>query len=873
MNQINNKSSKVMKYLILSVVLLVATSNFAQQLPYKNSQLPVDERITNLIGRMTLEEKMAQIRHIHSANVFNGQELVQENLQTFCHGIGWGFVEGFYLTSENCEKNFYLIQKYMIEKTRLGIPIFTVGESIHGVVQANSTIFPQNIALGSTFNPQLAYERAAATAGELQTAGVKQVLAPCIDVVRDLRWGRVEESYGEDPMLCGIMGTAEVKGYLENGISPMLKHYGAHGNPVGGINLAAVECGIKDLHDIYLKPFEMVVKNTGVLAVMSSYNSWNRIPNSANKYLMTELLRNRWGFKGYVYSDWGAIDMLQNFHKTAQNQEEAAMQAMGSGLDAEASSNAYPTLIPLIESGELPADYLNLAVKRVLYAKFKLGLFEDPYGLQYKLNRKQRGTESKFLSKRIADESTVLLKNENNLLPLDINKIKSLAIIGPNADQVQFGDYTWSKDNGDGISPLAGIKALVGDKITLNYAKGCSIASLSTSDIPAAVEAASKSEIALVFVGSSSSSNDVRHTQLPVTMGEGYDLNSIELTGAQDTLIKAVHATGKPVVVVLVSGKPFAIPWVKENVPAVLAQWYAGEQEGASIADILFGNVNPSGKLTFSFPQSTGHLPCNYNYLPSNRGTYNRPGSYEKPGRDYVFSSPDALWSFGHGLSYTSFAINKATTNKQRYQETDTIWVDVEVANTGNRDGKEVVQVYIRDVASTIITPVKQLKAFQKLNIKAGEKACCRLAIPVSELYLTNDLGFKFFEPGVFEIMVGNSSDRIANTINIEVGKILKWNKQVEKLLPKTKMELKGGKIISISGVVRDMQGTPITNAIIQSHSDSDIKAYSDLDGKFTIKINEKDRLMFSKVGLITFIEDIASRKVINVQLHYGDNK
>jgi len=858
-----------MRQLFLTIMLLVTTCGFAQQLPsYKNSQLPIEERITDLIGRMTLEEKMAQIRHIHSSNIFSGQNLVTENLQNFCHGIGWGFVEGFSLTSENCEKNFYQIQKYMVENTRLGIPVLTVAESLHGVVQENSTIFPQNIALGGTFNPQLAYQKAAAIAGELHSARISQVLAPCIDVVRDLRWGRVEESYGEDPILCGIMGTAEVKGYLDNGISPMLKHYGAHGNPVGGLNLAAVECGLRDLHDIYLKPFEMVVKNTGIMAVMSSYNSWNRIPNSANKYLLTEVLRNRWGFKGYVYSDWGAINMLQTFHKTAQDQEEAAMQALGAGLDVEASSKAYPTLIPLIESGELPADYLDLAVRRVLYVKFKLGLFEDPYRLKLASLKTRRNPESKALSRLIADESTVLIKNEKNLLPLDVNQIKSIAVIGPNADQVQFGDYTWSKNNADGISPYTGIKALVGDQIKINYAQGCSITSLDTTDIATAVKAAAESDVAIVFVGSSSAAF-VRSNQTPATMGEGYDLSSIELTGAQETLIKAVQAAGKPVVVVLVAGKPFAIPWVKEHVPAIIAQWYAGEQEGTSIADILFGNVNPSGKLTFSFPQSSGNIPCYYNYLPSDRGYYKASGTYEKPGRDYVFSSPNALWPFGYGLSYTTFKINKTTTDKHQYEETDTIWVKTTVTNTGNRDGKEVVQVYVRDVSSTFITPVKQLKAFQKLNIKAGTTDSCLLAIPASELFLTNDQGNRFFEPGAFKIMVGTSSENISQTIDIEVGKTLKRN---ERSLKTEIIDLKGGKIVNISGVVRDVQGVPVTHAKIQSFSDSSQKAMTDKNGKYTIRVNEKDRLVFSKDGLISINENIAGRKEIIVQLQYGEN-
>lgn len=861
-----------MKPILLILFLFLGNICFAQQFPYRNNQLPIEERVKDLLGRMTLEEKMAQIRHIHSSDIFNGQNLEAENLKSFCQGIGWGFVEGFQLTSASCDKNFYLVQKYMVEQTRLGIPIFIVGESLHGVVQENCTIFPQDIALGSTFNPQLAYEQATAISGELNSARINQVLAPCIDVVRDLRWGRVEESFGEDPILCGTMAIAEVKAYLDNSISPMIKHFGAHGSPVGGLNLASVQCGMRDLQDIYLRPFEMVVKNTEILAVMSSYNSWNRIPNSANKFLLSDMLRKRWGFKGYVYSDWGAIDMLRTFHKTASNKEEAAKEALDAGLDVEASSDDFHTLIPQIESGELPANYLDHAVSRVLYAKFKMGLFEDPYGVQNEAKKSIRNTKSKMLSKKIADESTVLLKNDDNLLPLDMTKLKSIAVIGPNADQVQFGDYTWSRSNTDGITPLAGIKALVKGKIKINYVPGCSIASLSTEDIPSAVEAAKNSDIALVFVGSSSSAL-VRSSKLPVTSGEGYDLSSVELTGVQDELIKAIFATGKPAVVILVAGKPFAIPWVKKNIPAVLAQWYAGEQEGASIADILFGNVNPSGKLTFSFPQSTGTLPCYYNYLPSDRGYYKDPGSYEKPGRDYVFSSPDALWPFGHGLSYTTFSIAKAVTNKNKYNENDTIIIQAQVLNIGSRDGKEVVQAYIRNMTSTVVTPVMELKAFQKLSIKAGEKVSCRLAIPVSELYLTNDSGLQVFQPGLFRIMIGNASDNISQTIDIEVGNIKNRKGKSLNIEPKTKEELMTGKIMLVSGVVRDVQGVPVSRVNVQCQSDPEQNVTTNNDGKFHIKANEKDQLVFSKSGLITLTKEILSLKIMNVELYYGENK
>ena len=671
----------LLKLFFFGLSLLPEMSS-AQQWPYQQSSLPITERVDDLLGRMTLEEKIAQIRHIHSWNIFNGQELDMDKLKNFTGGLSWGFVEGFPLTGANCKKNMQLIQQFMVEHTRLGIPVFTVAESLHGSVHEGSTIYPQNIALGSTFRPDLAYRKAAMITKDLHAQGIHQVLAPCIDVVRDLRWGRVEESFGEDPILCGQFGIAEVKGYMDNGISPMLKHYGPHGNPLSGLNLASVECGLLDLHEVYLKPFEMVIRNTPVWAVMSTYNSWNHVPNSASYYLLTEILRGQFGFKGYVYSDWGAIEMLKTFHRVAHDSEEAAMRAFTAGLDVEASSNCYPELVNLIRKGKLDEEVLNESVRRVLYAKFKMGLFEDPYGKQY-AQCEMHEQESIRLSKKIADESAVLLKNENGLLPLNADKLKSVAVIGPNADQVQFGDYSWTRNNKDGVTPLEGIRQLLGDTATIHYAKGCDIVSLNADGIEEAVEAAQKSEVAILFCGSASAA--LARDYKSSTSGEGFDLNDLNLTGVQGELIKAVYETGTPVVLVLVSGKPFALPWEKKHIPAILTQWYAGEQAGHSIADILFGRVSPSGRLTFSYPQSTGHLPVYYNHLPSDRGFYKIPGSYESPGRDYVFSSPDALWGFGHGLTYTSFAYKNLKSDKEHYELNDTIYLDIDIENTGKR--------------------------------------------------------------------------------------------------------------------------------------------------------------------------------------------
>ncbi len=841
----------------------VAMSLSAQTPIYKQAKYSTDERVEDLLNRMTIDEKVAQIRHITSWYLFNEQELDLEKLKTHtANGVAIGFVDGFPLTSSNLSKHMRTIQEHMVENTRLGIPVFTVGESLHGSVHEGSTIFPQNIALGSTFNPDLAYQRAAMTTRDLHVQGLRQVLSPCIDVVRDLRWGRVEESYGEDPYMNGLMAIAEVNGYVDNGIAPMLKHYGPHGNPLGGLNLASVECGVRDLLDVYLKPFEMVVKNTKIMAVMSSYNSWNHIPNSASHYLMTEILRDDWGFKGYVYSDWGAIGMLEYFHKTAKDKEEGAIQALTAGLDVEASSSSYPAIKGLIESGRLDVKVLNTAVARVLKAKFEAGLFEDPYGEKY-TNSEMHTPESVALSRKIADESTVLLKNENNLLPLNKNKLKSIAVLGPNADQVQFGDYTWSRQNKDGITPLQGLKNLLGNSVTLNYAQGADMMSLSTDMIPEAVAAAKKSDVAIIFCGSASAS--LARDYSSTTTGEGFDLHDINLTGVQGDLIKAVHATGKPVVLVLVTGKPFTIEWEKENIPAIVTQWYAGERAGESIADILFGNVNPSGHLTFSFPRSTGHLPAYYNHFPSDKGFYKRHGEYGKSGRDYVFSSPTNLWNFGHGLSYTTFEMTNLQVEKKNYNETDVVTVKVDVQNTGKNDGKEVVQLYVRDIVSSVVTPVKSLRAFEKIDLRAGEKKTTTLTFPISELYLRDNNYSKFIEAGDFEIQVGNASDNILQRDTINVGSIMA--KSLDQKVESIKREK--GKTIKVRGTVRDIQATLIYDVVVFSTLLDKEVGKSDNKGIYNVEVPDNDILVFKKKGYSTSGVEVNKQKDLSVSLSY----
>lgn len=644
----------------------------------------------------------------------------------------------------------------------------------------------------------------------------------------------------------------------------MIKHFGAHGTPQGGLNLASVSCGQRELLSIYLKTFETVVKEAKPWAVMSSYNSWNNEPNSSSHYLMTELLRDRWDFQGYVYSDWGAIGMLNYFHKTAQNSAEAAIQALTAGLDAEASDNSYAELQQLVENGMLDVKYIDQAVARILTAKFNMGLFEYPLPMEKNYDKVVHAPAHVSLARKIAEESIVLLQNENNILPLQMNKLKSIAVIGPNADQVQFGDYTWSRDNKDGVTLLEALKERVGNQLTLNYAKGCDLVTDDCSGFKEAVDVAKKSDVCIVVVGSASAS--LARDYSNATCGEGFDLSDLTLTGVQEDLVEAIHATGKPVIVVLLSGKPFAMSWIKENIPGIVVQWYPGEQGGLALADMLLGKVNPSGKLNYSFPQSVGHLPCYYNYLPTDKGFYRSPGSKNKPGKDYVFSSPKALWAFGHGLSYTDFEYLSATTSKEDYACEDVIEVTIAIRNTGDYDGLEVPQVYVRDMVSSVVMPVQELKGFEKVLIKKGETKQVIIKIPVSELALYNKEMKKVVEPGAFELQIGRASD------DIRIKKVITVERASEKYIPT--LRDKDKKVSStknmtatpvvVKGTIRDVQANLLPQVTVKVGKE---EVVTNSKGEYSIRAMSTDTLIVSGSKFKTEHISIEGRQVINIRM------
>jgi beta-glucosidase len=702
------------------------------------------------------------MRHVWFGTFAPENRVDEQKMAASLKGMSYGSIVGELHSVEQLTHNIAALKKYIAANNRFGIPILCMNEALHGVQLKGATTFPQALALSSTFNTELMNRVAGKIADEARAIGIDQVLAPVLDLSRELRWGRVEENYGEDPYLTGRMGVAYVKAFNERGVICTPKHFTAHGSPLGGLNLASVAGSDHDLYSIYLKPFADVIREAHPYSIMNAYSSYDGEPMAASHRFLTEILRDQLGFQGYVTSDWGSIGMLHNFQKVAKDEADAAMQAALAGLDVEVAGGCYNHLDSLVRCGALPESAIDNCVRHVLTAKFAMGLFDKPnIPDETKLKERVHTVEAVHLALEAARESAILLKNEKNILPLDLKKLKSIAVIGPNAAQIQFGGYSWTNDNQYGVTPLQGIKAQAG-KVKVNYAKGCGIWEQDKSGFKAAVSAAKASDVALLFVGTCSMPPDA-------VSGEGFDLSDLRLPGVQEDLIKAVAATGKPVVVVFVSGKPLAIPWVKEHIPGIIVQWYGGEQQGNAIADVLFGKVNPSGRLNVSFPQSTGHIPCFYNYLPSDKGLYKQPGTPQKPGRDYIFATPAPLWAFGTGLSYTTFEYKNLNVKEDRLHQNGTIRLSVDVTNIGSRDGKEVVQLYVNDVVSSVATPVKELKRFTKVFIPKGETKTVEFELPVSELALYDKQMHLVVEPGDFELQVGAAADNILLKKTIEV--------------------------------------------------------------------------------------------------------
>lgn len=770
--------------LILGINAFTFQNLTGQMLPYKNSNLPVEERVNDLIGRMTLEEKIAQMTMLSLSNLSMDKDgnVNKASLDTLFKGKSVGCLESPFVGVDEISKLSEAADKYLRRNTRLGIPSIQIAECLHGQLAFGATIFPQAIAQGSTWNPELIQKMGEAIAKEASLSGVDQALSPLFDLARDPRYGRVEECFGEDPYLVAEIGKAFVIGMQgdptitkdfipDNKLICTAKHYAGYSTPIAGINLGPVNVGPRDMRSLHLYPFEKAIKEANIYSVMPSYNEVNGIPLHANEYLMKDILRKEFDFNGYVFADYEAVRMLESFHKITSNKAETAIRALNAGIDLEAPANyAYSELNNLVKTKKIDPSLIDEAVKNILTTKFKAGLFDKPYISSKKVSTLIHTEESIELAREIAEESIILLKNQNNLLPLDISALKSIAVVGPNANQVQYGDYSCTKDNSSGVTILEGIKHIVKDKVKINYAQGCMITDLDDSGILEAVRVAEKSDVIILVIGGTSMTlsgigwGEAKPDDY-ATCGEGFDRTELVPPGIQPELIRALYKTGKPIVMVMIHGRSYAIAWEKEHIPAILEAWYPGEQGGNAVARVLFGEVVPSGKLPVTVPGSVGHVPAFYNSKPSGKGYYKKRGSPEKPGRDYVFSSPEPLFPFGHGLSYTQFEYSDLRIEKLELD--NSVRLSVKIKNTGKLTGKEVVQVYINDIVSSVTTPIKVLKEFRKTEVKPSKTITVKFSIPISELGLWDKNMDYVVEPGEFEVMIGSSSEDIRLTKTI----------------------------------------------------------------------------------------------------------
>ena len=722
--------------------------------PYLDPALPVEQRVADLLSCMTREEKVDQLG---SYNQFNGWEEWSEFSRLSLDkriervksipaasgvGIGIGQFSVFLreLPPKDAAKKANEIQEYAREHTRLGIPPIIHDEGLHGLLANEGTSFPQGIAMASSWDPQLLEEVAGAIGREAYTRGIRQLLSPTINIARDPRCGRTEETYGEDTFLASRMAVAFVRGLQGQGVIATPKHFAANFVGDGGRDSYAIHISERLLREVYLPAFEAAVREGGALSIMAAYNSLDGLPCSCNPWLLTDLLRGEWGFEGFVVSDYDSVIHILEKHVVAADKTEVAKRAVEAGLDVELPKSICFTdpMLAGLKNGTISEKAVDEAVRRVLSVKFRMGLFDDRLVDEGKAAVSSHTPQHQALALRMAQEAIILLKNDQNALPLPAT-LKSLAVIGPQADRTVLGGYAWGGYAPDRfITPLQAIRNKAGEKVAVHYAFGCDVTGDAKDGIGAAVEAVRQSQCAVLFLG-----NDGR------TEGESRDRANLELPGAQPELIAAVAAAGVPVVVVLINGAPVLMTGWIDKVAAVIETWYPGEAGGQAIADVLFGDANPGGKLPVSIPRSMGQLPLFYNYKPSGRID------------DYVDLTGKPLFPFGFGLSYTTFAYRGLDITPKKARPVQKVTITLEVENTGVLAGDEVVQLYVHDRLASVARPIKELQAFQRISLKPGETRRVRFELDVHQLGLF-DAGLHFVvEPGEFDIMVGGSSEDI----------------------------------------------------------------------------------------------------------------
>ena len=771
------------RHLFVAALLLGTGQAMAQQPLYKQANAPIEERIKDLMERMTVEEKVGQLccpmgweMYTKTGNKVEASELYKKQMGNGMPiGSYWAVLRADPWTQKTLENGLNpelaaealnKLQKFAVEETRLGIPVLFAEETPHGHMAIGATVFPTGLSMASTWNPELLRRAGEIVALEARLQGANVGYGPVLDISREPRWSRMEESFGEDPMLAGILGVAYMKGMqgdVQNDgkhLYSTVKHFAAYGTPEGGHNGDRAMVGMNQLFSDFLPPMKMAVEN-GLATIMTSYNAIDGVPCTSNKFLLTDILRGKWGFDGFVYSDLFSIDGIAGTHHVAADVKEAGKLSLEAGVDMDLGANAYgKRTLELLNEGRLDMKYVDAAVANILRLKFKMGLFENPYVSPKDAKKYVRSEAHRQVAREVAREGIVLLKNDG-ILPLS-KDVKSIAVIGPNADTQynQLGDYTAPQDDKFITTPLEGIQAAVSKKTEVKYVKGCAIRDVTMSDIPGAVKAAKESDVVVLVVGGSSArdfrvkyeataaaiANDEEgQILLDMDCGEGYDRSTLDLLGDQEKLMQALIETGKPLVVVYIQGRTLKMNLAAEKANALLTAWYPGGEGGHAIADVLFGDYNPAGRLPVSIARNEGQLPIYYS-----KGKQ----------RAYMDGEANALYSFGYGLSYTKFEYSdlqiKPGNGKDILQT-----VTCTVKNTGDRDGQEIVQLYIRDMVASIAQAPILLKSFERVELKKGESKTVTFNLGKQELSMYNAQLEEVVEPGDFKVRVGAASDDI----------------------------------------------------------------------------------------------------------------
>jgi beta-glucosidase len=755
---------------------------------YKDPSQPVDRRVEDLLQRMTLEEKVGQMvaiwEHKDRIQTPRGDFSPEEASRNFPNGLGQiarpsdrrgvkaedapggngaaGASAGVVnRTARETAEYVNAAQRWAVEKTRLGIPLLMHEEALHGYVSRGATSFPQSIGLASTWDPALVERIFSVAAREMRAAGTNLALAPVVDVARDPRWGRIEETYGEDPYLVGTMGLAAIRGFQgptlplgRDKVFVTLKHLTGHGQPENGTNVGPADVSERNLRTNFFPPFERAVKELPVMSVMASYNEIDGIPSHSNAWLLNDVLRGEWGFKGAVVSDYFAIRELISRHKMTDDPKVAAEMAIKAGVDAETpDGEAYVHLPELVRKGRVPQSLVDDAVRRILTMKFQAGLFENPYVDAAGADAKTATPDAIALAREAARKAMVLLKNDKGILPLDAAKLKRVAVLGTHARDTPIGGY--SEVPRHVVSVLEGIQKEGQGKFQVDYAEAVRITrSRSWSADPVdlvpaeenrrliaqAVETAKKADVVVMVLGDNEQTS--REAWADAHLG---DRASLDMIGQQEELARAIFALGKPTVVLLLNGRPLSVNYLAENAPALIEGWYLGQETGNAVADVLFGRSNPGGKLPVSIARNVGQLPIYYNHKPTAR-------------RGYLFDKTSPLYPFGYGLSYTSFGMSAPRLADPSIKMGRNVRVSVDVTNTGPREGDEVVQLYVRDDEASVTRPVIELKRFERVTLKPGEKRTVTFELKPDDLAFWNREMKKVVEPGTFTISAGPNS-------------------------------------------------------------------------------------------------------------------